>query len=260
MGKWSANLAIEHRIKEINESQVIEQTRNAETYDSRYSEFYIFLSAETLNRILKPFEDGLILDVATGTGRSLLPLLKKGYKVIGIDLTEAMLAIAKDKARETLDMDVNLIQGDALCLPFRDNSFDALVCTRFIHIMPYKAQKLLISEMGRIVKPGGMLICEFYSPFWGGFLWWTPIGRKYPKRYTWPRQIKELFSEYKIVSKIGLGLPGMNSIAKKVNFSLALYTSRWLNVFPIKHLCYQILIVARKNKQPQDNMLNFSKR
>ena len=244
-------MAIENQIRKINEDQAIEQTRNAEDYDSRYSEFYLSLSADSIDGMLKPFKNGLILDIATGTGRSMLALLEKGYKVIGIDLTEAMLIIARDKAKKILNMDINTIQGDALNLPFRDNVFDALVCTRFLHIMPYEAQRLFIKEMGRVVKPGGLLICEFYSPFWGGFLWWTPIGKKYPKKYTWSKQINNLFSDYKIINKIGLGLPGMNLISRIVSFNFAISLSKWLNFFPIKHLCYQILIIAMKTGQNQ---------
>jgi len=239
---------IKNQIEAVNKSQVIEQSRNADTYDFRYSEFYISLSAESLDRVLKPVKDGLILDMATGTGRSLIALGNRGYNVIGIDITMAMLAIAKKRAEELQIQSISLTQGDAINLPFKDESFDAVVCTRFLHIMPYKTQRFFINEMGRVLKPNGLIICEFYSPFWGGFLWWTPIGRKYPKKYTWPSQIKDLFRGYKIQKRIGLGLPGMNFISKKVNHNLALSASRWLNIFPIKHISYQILIVAKKNR------------
>lgn len=235
------------QIEEVNKSQIIEQSRNADTYDSRYSEFYLNLSGESLHRVLKPMKDGLILDIATGTGRSLIALGKRGYNVIGVDITMAMLAIAQKRVEELQIQSISLTQGDAINLPFKDESFDAVVCTRFLHIMPYETQRFFIDEMGRVLKPNGLLICEFYSPFWGGFLWWTPLGRRYPKRYTWPSQIKELFRGYKIQKSIGLGLPGMSFISRKVDHKLAISASRWLNIFPIKHISYQILIVAKKS-------------
>ncbi len=66
-----------------------------------------------------------ILDVGCGTGRHAIELAKRGYDVTGIDLSEAQLARAKQKAEESA-VEVEFLHLDARELPFR-NQFDAVI-------------------------------------------------------------------------------------------------------------------------------------
>lgn len=66
-----------------------------------------------------------ILDVGCGTGRHALELTKRGYSVTGIDLSEAQLRRARQKA-EAEKLDIPFLQADARNLPF-ENSFDAAI-------------------------------------------------------------------------------------------------------------------------------------
>lgn len=97
---------------------------------------------------------GAVLEVAVGTGRN-LPFYPRGIRLTGIDLTPAMLAVARDRARD-LGMDVELVEGDAQALPFADSSFDTAVCTLALNAIP--DDRAAIAEMYRVLRPGGSLL------------------------------------------------------------------------------------------------------
>jgi ubiquinone/menaquinone biosynthesis C-methylase UbiE len=97
---------------------------------------------------------GEVLDVAVGTGLN-LPHYDPELKVTGIDLSPAMLEIARQRATD-LGRDVELRQGDAHHLPFEDASFDTVVCTFSLCNIPDPHQA--VSEMRRVLRPAGQLI------------------------------------------------------------------------------------------------------
>lgn len=97
---------------------------------------------------------GDVLEVAVGTGLN-LPCYPRGIAFTGIDLSPAMLAIARDRAR-ALGMAADLREASADALPFADDSFDTAVCTVSLCNIP--ADRAAIAEMYRVLRPGGRLI------------------------------------------------------------------------------------------------------
>ncbi len=97
---------------------------------------------------------GRILEVAIGTGRN-LPYYPAGVTVTGLELSPAMLAIARQRAAD-LGRDTNLQEGDAERLPFGDASFDTVVCALALCSIPDPATA--IGEMKRVLVPGGRLL------------------------------------------------------------------------------------------------------
>jgi ubiquinone/menaquinone biosynthesis C-methylase UbiE len=97
---------------------------------------------------------GAVLEVAVGTGRN-LPFYPPGIRLTGIDLTPAMLAVARARARD-LGMDVQLLEGDAQALPLAAASFDTVVCTLALNAIP--DDRAAIGEMYRVLRPGGRLL------------------------------------------------------------------------------------------------------
>jgi ubiquinone/menaquinone biosynthesis C-methylase UbiE len=97
---------------------------------------------------------GRVLEVAIGTGRN-LPAYPADVAVTGIELSPAMLAIARDRAAG-LGRAVDLRVGDAADLPFADGSFDTVVCALSLCSIPEPAAA--IGEMKRVLVPGGRLL------------------------------------------------------------------------------------------------------
>ena len=107
---------------------------------------------------------GRVLEVAIGTGRN-LPFYPPGVAITGIELSPAMLAIARRRAAE-LGLEVELYEGDAQALPFAGASFDTVVCTLSLCAIPDHASA--IAEMARVLRPGGRLLLLDHI----GSRWW----------------------------------------------------------------------------------------
>lgn len=103
---------------------------------------------------------GLILDIATGTGDIVIEILnhnKFKSKVVGIDFSPSMIKNAKKKMmKRGLLENAHLIIGDALYLPFQDNTFEAAIISFGLRNILDK--KRALSEMIRVIKNGGKLI------------------------------------------------------------------------------------------------------
>jgi demethylmenaquinone methyltransferase/2-methoxy-6-polyprenyl-1,4-benzoquinol methylase len=107
-----------------------------------------------------------ILDAACGTGDVLLLAARKrpGAMVTGLDFSERMLALAREKAaRAGLLERVRLVSGDALAPPFSPESFDAVTMAFGIRNIMDKPR--LLSVFHRLLKPGGTLaVLELTMP------------------------------------------------------------------------------------------------
>lgn len=97
---------------------------------------------------------GDVLEVAVGTGLN-LPHYPTGARLTGLDLSNEMLAIARERSQE-LGREIELRDGDAHQLPFADESFDSVVCTYSLCNIPDPQRAL--AEMRRILRPGGKVI------------------------------------------------------------------------------------------------------
>jgi ubiquinone/menaquinone biosynthesis C-methylase UbiE len=97
---------------------------------------------------------GETLEVAIGTGLNLVHY-PAAVRLTGIDVSPEMLVLAKTSA-EKLGRTTELKVGDAQDLPFEGRSFDTVLCTYALCSIPDEAQA--ISEMMRVLKPGGRLI------------------------------------------------------------------------------------------------------
>ncbi|MFQ5854635.1 MAG: methyltransferase domain-containing protein [Anaerolineae bacterium] len=132
--------------------------RGAETYDDVKeldpAEDGWFLGVP-MARNLEEIRQPLVLDVATGTGRMGLGLLRQltfDGQVVGLDVSREMLEIARQKAQRYTGR-VTLIWKDATELPFASESFDAVACVEALEFLPDPTTTL--TEMVRVLRPGG---------------------------------------------------------------------------------------------------------
>jgi len=106
-----------------------------------------------------------VLDMGCGTGRFTVPLAQRGAQVTGLDLSEAMLAVAASKLDEA-GLRADMRQGDMACLPFPDGSFDTVTSMLALMHIPLKDRPAVFREVSRVLKPGGrMLLCVKNSVF-----------------------------------------------------------------------------------------------
>jgi demethylmenaquinone methyltransferase/2-methoxy-6-polyprenyl-1,4-benzoquinol methylase len=111
--------------------------------------------------------EGWILDMATGTGDIAIEIIHQNdhqRKVFGLDFSEPMIQRARQKVfQKSLSQAITLSLGDALSLPFRDNTFDASMIAFGLRNIVKKEQAL--SEMVRVIKRDGkVIILEFTFP------------------------------------------------------------------------------------------------
>lgn len=109
------------------------------------------------------FHPSSVLDVASGTGDFAIKLYDKlagNTKLVGIDISEGMLAKARDKARERK---IEFMVADAERIPFEDGSFDAVSCS--YGIRNFANPPAALAEFCRVLSSGGRaVIIEFSDP------------------------------------------------------------------------------------------------
>ncbi|MGV8980651.1 bifunctional demethylmenaquinone methyltransferase/2-methoxy-6-polyprenyl-1,4-benzoquinol methylase UbiE [Clostridium sp.] len=106
-------------------------------------------------------ENDKVLDLCCGTGKMIeleCTAVGESTMVIGLDFNKAMIDVGYKKLNKSLNnYKFNLIQGDAMKLPFEDNSFHCITIAFGLRNVPDKIKA--ISEMYRVLKPGGKVVC-----------------------------------------------------------------------------------------------------
>jgi len=104
-----------------------------------------------------------VLEVGVGTGIN-LSLYPKNCSVTGIDFSESMLEIARERAERKDIRNVRLLQMDAADLKFADDAFDIVYAPYLISVVPDPVR--VAHEMRRVCRPGGrvILLNHFLSP------------------------------------------------------------------------------------------------
>lgn len=155
------------------------------------------------------------LDVCCGTGDWTIALAEAvgpAGQVTGLDFSQNMLNVGIEKVKNLGLKQVNLIHGNAMELPFPDNSFDYVTIGFGLRNVPDYLQ--VLKEMNRVVKPGGIAVClETSQP--------TLIGYK-QLYYFYFKFIMPLFGklfaksyqEYAWLNESARSFPGMRELAQ----------------------------------------------
>lgn len=113
---------------------------------------------EFTDRWIEP--EAAVLEIATGTGLVALDLAGKAAKVVGVDLSPAMVAIARRKAAEIGATNVEFSVQDAYALEFEPRTFDVVLTANVLHVL-IEPERVL-GEAQRVLKDDGLLIAATF--------------------------------------------------------------------------------------------------
>jgi SAM-dependent methyltransferase len=104
-----------------------------------------------------------VLDVPCGGGRVMLHLAQKGYAACGADLSESMIAIARENASEA-KLACTVEHQDIEKFTYADEQFDTIVCFRLFHHFPkVEIRQRVVSELCRVARQ--FVLLSYFSPY-----------------------------------------------------------------------------------------------
>lgn len=127
---------------------------------------------EPFNRALWPIgfnffqaSEGMqVLEVGCGTGNQLAYYRNRGCLIAGIDLSAAMLRVARNR----LGGNVFVCQGDASALPWASQTFDLVLATFVLHEIPPRPRLMVLAEIERVLRYEGRLgFVDYHPEPWG---------------------------------------------------------------------------------------------
>jgi len=154
----------DRRRKYIKTGDTYEHERYGEAYMQLYFQMRTSALVNAIRRHAGSNDHLNIAEIGCGTGVTLEQLAKhfQDASLTGMDISQVMLQQALEK-KAISDQQCLLVIGSVFCMPFPDNSFDVAYSTRFIHQFEHEEKRAILSEISRVVKPGGLIVTEFYS-------------------------------------------------------------------------------------------------
>ncbi|MFD2679511.1 demethylmenaquinone methyltransferase [Bacillus seohaeanensis] len=169
---------------------------------------------ETMKR-MNVAEGSSALDICCGTADWTIALgevVGKKGKVYGLDFSKNMLSVGEEKVKQSGMEQIELLHGNAMELPFDDNTFDYVTIGFGLRNVPDYMQ--VLKEMNRVLKPGGKAVCletsqptmvGFRQMYFFYFRFIMPVfGKLFAKSY----------SEYSWLQESARDFPGMKELAQ----------------------------------------------
>lgn len=114
---------------------------------------------ETIAFVRRLAANTRVLDLGCGNGRNIAAIRAKAHTVVGIDASRGLLGIAAANVGSR-----HLVRGDAVSLPFRDDSFNGVHTVATIHHMPTQHdRRQFMSEVSRVLEPDGLLLVSAWA-------------------------------------------------------------------------------------------------
>lgn len=178
---------------DIKENSKVAFNQQAATYDNDIKGQHARSLYPVILKKLSEIPYHTALDLGCGTGEMMRLILQqnKDKSLYGIDLSEKMLEVAKEK----LGNHVNLILSDSEQLPFSDSFFDVVYCNDSFH--HYPAPDKVLSEVYRVLKPNGIFVmCDCWQPTIGRAImnFYMKHSKKGDVKIYSENEIRKLFS------------------------------------------------------------------
>ena len=157
------------------------------------------------------------LDLACGQGYFSKILANKGARVTGVDISEELIKIAKEKFG---GQDIQFLVRDAANLEgIKDNQFEMVVCNMSFHDIENVSQT--IDEIARVVQINGKLIFSIPHP-------WTHLGKTIKENRNYYLRLEKYKSELEIPNKL-YGKEGVVSFHRSLEFYVNKLTQHKVN-------------------------------
>lgn len=158
--------------------------------------------------VIPPQPGWQVLDVGCGTGTGLAPYVEAGCRVLGVDVSAAMLERAIARLGDRAEL--HLTDGDTL--PFDGGRFDLVTTSMVLHEVPTEARTALVAEMARVVEPDGRLL--FIDFRFGSLRGWkgptfralSGVIERFSGHYSGYRSFKTSGGVPGVVGEVGLGV------------------------------------------------------
>jgi len=150
----------------------------ASDYDNYFAHHRLFeLDKSVLNRYLCPGRT--VVDLGCGTGRALIPLVRRGLKGVAVDLSRDMLDIVQEKS-DRQRLEINCVQANMVELDWLTSaSVDYVIClfSTLGMIQGAENRRRALAHIRRILKPDGLFVLHVHN-FWfnlfdPGGPWWV---------------------------------------------------------------------------------------
>ncbi len=177
---------------QVDEGRMIEAPVKVDAIQRAYNLWSWFYGFAVVPLERKPRQRGLewaaiqphdrVLEVAVGPGAALVEILKRVDRtnlVHGVDLSPRMLEKAGRAVAKAGFTNVDLRQGDARSLPFEDDSFDVLLNSYMLDLIPLKDMPVVLGEFRRVLRDNGRLVLVNMSKD-GGITLWERLYRATP--------------------------------------------------------------------------------
>jgi len=178
--------------------------RYLDRWDAEYKRHGSIWRGESKMEIGKYIKTGRILEVGCGNGKSLVPLVRAGYDVTGLDVSKSAVESIKD-------LGAAVVHGDICDLSSR-KKFDAIVCRYVLGALRQEDRLLAVKNIARLLKKGGFVFFEDFAVGDMRFGKGEEIEPNTFKRgngilyhYFTLEEVKELFKDLKALELAGSG-------------------------------------------------------
>jgi tRNA (uracil-5-)-methyltransferase TRM9 len=214
-------------------------TTNADVFDQIAESWYRVrhwpLLKEELAALAARWQGGKLLNVGCAHGPDFVPF-RRGFELWGVDSSPAMLRYAVRYSAK-LQFYVNLVVGDALCLPFPDNTFDSVISVAtYHHIRGGREREQAFTDLRRVLKPQG----EAFLTVWnhGQTRFWF---RSKEQQVPWRLKERTVHRYYHLFS-----YGELRNVLTKTGWEIITMVPEGSYHFPIRHFSRNICVLVKK--------------
>ena len=190
-----------------------------------------------LEELAGRWQKGSLLNVGCAHGADFLPF-QQGFDLYGVDFSTKMLEYAR-KYAEKFIFTANLVAADVRFLPFADGSFDwAISVATYHHLDSKEGRHTALSELRRVLKPGGEAFITVWNRWQPGF-WWRGKETTVP----WRTKGKTLNRYYYLFS-----YGELEDMARGAGFRVLRSFPETSYHFPLKYFSRNICVLVKKGE------------